>query len=74
MKRILYISTQVPKVDPSGAEIPTWKREMLAKKAAEKAKAEAMGRRKMDDEWKKEVAVPEWKKQLIDKKGDDPDR
>ena len=47
---------------------------MLAKKAAEKAKAEAMDRRNKEDEWKKEVAVPEWKKVLIDKKGEDPDR
>jgi len=32
------VVNEVPSHDPSGVEIPKWKREMMAKKAAEKAK------------------------------------
>ncbi len=47
---------------------------MLAKKAAEKAKADAIDRKKKEEGWKKEVEVPDWKKQLMDKKAEDPNR
>lgn len=65
---------QVPTHDPNGAEIPKWKREMMAKKAAEKGKKEAIQKRAKEDEERKMAAMPVWKKQLIEKKMDDPKR
>ena len=65
---------QVPTHDPNGAEIPKWKREMMAKKAAEKGKKEAIQKRAKEDEDRKMAAMPVWKKQLIEKKMDDPKR
>lgn len=67
-------SLQVPTHDPSGAEIPKWKREMMAKKAAEKGKKEAIQRKAKEDEERKMAAMPVWKKQLIEKKMEDPKR
>ena len=61
-------------MDPTGAEIPSWKREMLAKKAADKAKADAIENRKKQDEAKKAVSLPEWKKNLMEKRAEDPTR
>ena len=72
--RIFYNHSQVPKVDPTGAEIPTWKREMLAKKAADKAKSDAIDKRSKDEEYKKSATLPEWKKSLMEKRAEDPDR
>merc|ERR1712226_1365211 len=58
-----------------GGEIPMWKREMLAKKAAEKAKKEAIDRRAQEQEYRKMVEIPAWKRQLIEnRKADDPKR
>merc|ERR1712141_604488 len=63
---------KVPTHDPNGAEIPKWKREMMAKKAAEKGKKEAIQKRAKEDEDRKMAAMPVWKKQLIEEKMDDP--
>lgn len=59
---------QIPTVDPLGGEIPMWKREMLAKKAAEKAKQEALDARAKLEEERRNANIPAWKRQLIDKK------
>ena len=47
---------------------------MMAKKAAEKGKKEAVQRKARDDEELRLAAMPVWKKQLIEKKMEDPKR
>ena len=48
---------------------------MMAKKAAEKAKKEAIEKRKQEEENRKIALIPEWKRQLIEnRKADDPKR
>merc|ERR1712226_1101818 len=63
---------KVPQQDPNGGEIPKWKREMMAKKAAEKGKKEAITQKNKDEEDRKIAAMPAWKKDLIQKKMEDP--
>ena len=47
---------------------------MMAKKAAEKGKKEAIQRKAKEDEEMRMAAMPVWKKQLIEKKMEDPKR
>jgi len=65
---------KIPITDPLGNEIPKWKREMMAKKAAEKAKAEALEEKARLEEAKRMATIPAWKRQLMDKKGDEAKR
>ncbi|XP_053201499.1 probable serine/threonine-protein kinase DDB_G0282963 isoform X2 [Panonychus citri] len=56
--------------DNSGVPIPQWKRLMLAKKSAEKARKEAEQEFLNDHEAKRISAIPEWKRQLLNRKDD----
>ena len=47
---------------------------MMAKKAAEKAKRDAVERRSHDQEVRKLASMPEWKRHLLEKKTEDPKR
>ncbi|KAG7176224.1 Espin-like 2, partial [Homarus americanus] len=62
---------QVPEVDNAGNRIPEWKRQMLARKAAEKAKKEAEEMRLQEAEEKRLQSIPPWKRQLMMRKDDD---
>lgn len=59
---------QVPERDSCGNIIPDWKRQMLAKKAAEKAKKEFEERLAREAEDKRLSAIPKWKRDLIARK------
>ena len=65
---------QIPSSDPAGNEIPKWKREMLAKKAADKAKQESLDERARLEEERKMQAIPAWKRQLLAQKEGDVKR
>lgn len=56
---------QIPDRDNAGNVIPDWKRQMLAKKAAERAKKDFEERIAREAEDRRLSAIPQWKRDLL---------
>ncbi|XP_020717273.1 putative uncharacterized protein DDB_G0286901 isoform X1 [Ceratitis capitata] len=59
----LYL--QIPEKDQAGNVIPEWKRQMMAKKAAERAKKEFEDRMAKEAENRRLSQIPQWKRDLL---------
>lgn len=60
-----FSTKQVPEKDNAGNTIPDWKRQMLAKKAAERAKKEFEERMIKEAEDRRLSSIPQWKRDLL---------
>ncbi|XP_039756711.1 espin [Pararge aegeria] len=56
---------QIPERDTAGNVIPSWKRQMLARRAAEKARKDLERELAGEAERRRAAAVPAWKRQLL---------
>ncbi|XP_036348045.1 uncharacterized protein LOC118757431 isoform X2 [Rhagoletis pomonella] len=56
---------QIPEKDQAGNVIPDWKRQMMAKKAAERAKKEFEERMAKEAENRRLSQIPQWKRDLL---------
>lgn len=61
---------RVPETDPIGATIPAWKRLMMAKKVAEKAKKDAEQQVMLEAEAKRLHYLPAWKRNILNRRSD----
>ncbi|XP_050423742.1 espin isoform X1 [Adelges cooleyi] len=68
------IIEQVPEKDGNGNLIPAWKRQMMAKKAAEKARKDMEEELNRQAEEKRLQALPPWKRQLMQNKSKHDER
>ncbi|XP_069360966.1 espin isoform X2 [Maniola hyperantus] len=57
--------SQIPERDTAGNIIPAWKRQMLARRAAEKARKDLEKELAGEAERRRAAAVPAWKRQLL---------
>lgn len=64
----------MPETDNAGNRIPDWKRQMLARKAAERAKKEAEESKIQEAEEKRLQSMPPWKRQLMQRRDEDNKR
>ncbi|KAG6458234.1 espin isoform X3 [Manduca sexta] len=60
--------SQVPERDAAGNIIPAWKRQMLARRAAEKARKDLEKELANEAERRRAAAVPAWKRQLLQRR------
>lgn len=58
----------MPERDASGNVIPAWKRQMLARRAAEKARRDLERELAGEAERRRAAAVPVWKRQLLQRR------
>lgn len=63
--KLSKIYFQIPERDQAGNIIPDWKRQMMAKKAAEKAKKEFEERMAKEAENRRLSQIPQWKRDLL---------